>query len=257
MERRKMLPEFLNIPFTLILDNNLTPLDLKVYGIILWFRNTSKLKMCFAKNSTIALLLSSDNRTITSGSVQNSLARLEKFKYILRKFKDKEKKHRLEIITLEIKHRVSSNDGIGYHQMAVGVSSNDDSRVSSNDDHSNNKKSNKDIGIKAPTSFPKKILLKILKWYLHTISKKATSAKLVLTEKVSKSISDALSEYSPLDLLTAIQGFSNDTWQMEKNGFRGAEWFFSNSKRLGQYIGMFNQNRDEDFIKKAKKFIKS
>ena len=99
--------------------------------------------------------------------------------------------------------------------------------------------------------------MKILKWYYYTISKNTTSAKIVLSKEVNRVISRALEDFSPLDLLLAVKGFSENDWQMEKNGFRGAEWFFSDSKRLGQYIGLFNKNRQESFIKKVKKFLKN
>lgn len=256
MQKRQITPEFLNIPYALIIDSKLTPLDLKVYGIILWFKNTSKLKMCFVKNSTISLLLSSDERTVTSGAIQNSLARLEKFQYIERLFKDKEKRHRLELKVCDIKSRVSSNDDSGYHHMMIGVSSYDDSRVSSYDDHSNKNKSNKNIDICTPTYFSDKTLLKILKYYSYTISKIATSAKLTMTKKSNKVISEVLKDYEPLDLILAIKGFSESKWQMDKNGFRGVEWFFSDSKRLNQYVGLFNQNCDQAFIKEAKNYLK-
>ena len=252
MERKKIFPDFLVIPYSLIIDDSLSPLDLKVYGIILWFRNTTKQKKCFTKNSTIALLLSSETRTISSGAIQNSLTRLEKFKYIKRIFQDKYKKLRVEILITN-KKKVSSNDD-RYHHMMIGVSSYDDSRVSSYDDHSNKNKSNKNID-RESTQVSEKITRKILGWYYQRISKKATSEKMVLTKSVKKVISGALENYSLLDLLLAIQGFSEDTWQMKNNGFRGAEWFFNDSKRLGQYIGLFNENRRASFIIKAKKYL--
>jgi len=254
---RKIIPNFLNIPYKLIIDSGLSPLDLKVYGIVLWFKNTTKLKKCFVKNATIAQLLSSKDRKISEGSVQSSLTRLEKTKYIKKLYIDKFKNHRKEIIPLYIK-TAPSNEGANRelpHQMKGLAPSNEGALAPSNDGHSNNNKSNKYIDISTHTSFSKKILLKILKWYSYTISKKATSEKLVLTNKAKKVISEALEDYGPLDLLLAVKGFSDNAWQMENNGFRGAEWFFSDSKRLSQYIGLFNKNRQDSFIKQAEKFL--
>ena len=253
MEKRIFLPEFLVIPYKLILDKSITPLDIKVYGIILWFRKTTKQKKCFAKNTTIAQLLSSKDRTIASGTIANSLVRLEKLKYIKRTFQDEEKKIRTEILPL-VNEEVSSNN-YTYNQIMKGVSSNNYTRVSSNDEHSNNKRSKKYIDKDTPTLSPEKIYEKILKFYYVSISKTSTSEKLVLTRQVKKIISGALKEYSSLDLLLAIKGFSEDEWQVQNNGHRGAEWFFSDSKRLGQYIGLFNKNRNSSFITKAKKFL--
>ena len=260
--KRKIKPNFLSIPYELIIDDRLTPLNLKVYGIILWFKNTTKQKKCFVKNSTIAELLSSKDRKIIS--VGNSLNALEKLKYVKRIYADKERNFRLEIIPKILLNGLSSNDE-RVSSNDERVSSNDervslnDESLSSNDGHSNNiysnKDSNKDIDIITHTPFSKKTLLKILKWYHYTISKKATSEKLVLTLKAQRVISEALKDYSPLDLLLAIKGFSEDNWQMEKNGFRGVEWFFSDSKRLGQYIGLFNKHQNKSFIKKAEKFL--
>jgi len=266
MSTRKIKPNFLSIPYRLITDSRLGPLDLKVYGIVLWFINTTKQKRCSVRNATISELLSPKGKEIKG--VANSLCNLEKYRYIKRIYEDKEKNFRLEIIPrVSLNNEgVSSNDeGVslnnegGYHQMMKGVSSNDEG-VSSNDEHSNkysNKDSKKNIDIKktTPTPLSRKTHLKILKWYHYTISKKATSEKLVLTSKAKKIISEALKDYSPLDLLLAIKGFSEDTWQMEKNGFRGIEWFFSDSKRLGQYIGLFNKHQNKSFIKEAEKFL--
>ena len=254
MTSRKFLPEFLNIPYKLILDYNITPLDIKVYGIILWFRKTTKQKKCFAKNATIADLLSTEERKIVEGSIQLSIARLEKNGYVKRIFVDKSNRHRKEIIpVIDLSNDVSKK---GQTHQIMGLDlSNNGSVDPSNDGQSNNKRSKKDIDRKAPTHFSEKLLLKILKWYYVSISKKITSEELVLTSLVKKVILGALKEYSALDLLMAIKGFSDDDWQLQNNGFRGVEWFFSDTKRLGQYIGMFNKNRSEVFIKKAKKFL--
>ena len=257
MLKTKIIPEFLNIPYSLIIDDKLSPLDLKVYGIVLWFRNTTKLKKCFVKNITIALLLSSKERKITENSIQISLSRLEKNKYIKKSYTNKQKTHRKEISIIDNKTALSNGrakDKQPFHMEGSALSNGRATALSYERD-SNKDKSNKNIDTKTHTSFSEKISLKILKYYSFTISKITTSAKLVMTKKANKVISESLKDYEPLDLILAVKGFSEDTWQMEKNGFRGVEWFFSDTKRLGQYIGLFNQNCDKIFIKEAKKFL--
>ena len=258
MTLRKFLPEFLSIPYKLILDNSLTPLDLKVYGIILWFRKTTKQKKCFAKNATIAVLLSTEKRKIVEGSIQASITRLEKSGYVKRIFIDEAKRHRKEIIPIVDQSNNGSKNGQTNQMMGLDQS-NDGSVDPSNDGHSNNKRSKKNIDRNSSTPFPEKlpegIHKKILQWYCYSISNTATSEKITMTSEVKKIISGALKEFSPLDLLLAIKGFSDDAWQLQNNGFRGPEWFFSSNKRLSQYIGLFNKHRSETFIKKAEEFL--
>lgn len=260
MEKQKFLPEFLNIPYKLIIDSSLCPLDLKVYGIILWFRNTTKQNKCFVKNKTIADLLSSKDKKVVEGSVQMSITRLAKLGYIKKEFKDASKRHRKELIPLLCLDTSNNRSKKRQTHQMIGLDpSNDVSLDPLNDGHRYNKISNNNIEINPHTNFskkdPEKIIKKILNWYYISISKKTTSEKIVLTKSTKKIISGALSEFQPLDLLLAIQGFAEDTWQLQNNGFRGVEWFFSDTKRLSQYIGMFNQNKNDSFIKEAIKYL--
>ena len=100
--KNMIAPEFLIIPYQLIADENIQPLDERVYGVIYWL---TKLKgeKCIASNPTLAELARA-----TSKSLQRSLLRLEKEQYIYRKYKDETRKIRQEIIPLIVFTRVSS-----------------------------------------------------------------------------------------------------------------------------------------------------
>lgn len=69
-------PDFLIIPYLLILDSSITPLDKQIYGIIYWAAKLRSEK-CTMTNQTIADLLQAK-----VGSIKNSLSRLSKRKYI-------------------------------------------------------------------------------------------------------------------------------------------------------------------------------
>lgn len=87
-------PSFILIPFQLLSDDRVKPMDEKLYGFIYWL---SKLKneKCTASNDSLAELLKT-----TKGVVQSSLLRLERRGYVIRKFKDRNRKLRDEIIPL-------------------------------------------------------------------------------------------------------------------------------------------------------------
>lgn len=87
-------PDFFITPYVLIEDKRVKPLDERVYSTVYYFRKMRGQK-CTASNETLAEIAKS-----TSKSVQNSLLRLEKLGYVLRTFKDKERKIRDEIIPL-------------------------------------------------------------------------------------------------------------------------------------------------------------
>jgi DNA-binding Lrp family transcriptional regulator len=78
MSKEFIAPDFLQIPFVVIIDKSLQPLDKTVYGFIYWLE---KLKdgRCFASNNYIARALGS-----SSTSIANSLTRLEKSGHIVR-----------------------------------------------------------------------------------------------------------------------------------------------------------------------------
>lgn len=89
-----VLPDFIIIPYQVAFDPKLDPLDRILYGIIYWL-TCLKNEKCFASNKTLAQLCKT-----TTGSIQNSLTRLEKQKYIKRIYADEQKKIREEIIPL-------------------------------------------------------------------------------------------------------------------------------------------------------------
>jgi hypothetical protein len=45
-----------------------------------------------------------------------------------------------------------------------------------------------------------------------------------------------MKEYTPQELAEAIQNFSEDTWWMENNAYRGLKWFFHNEDRIEQFL---------------------
>ncbi|MFA5990456.1 MAG: hypothetical protein WC803_12745 [Sphingomonas sp.] len=96
-----ILPDFLIIPYILLDDKDIGLVDERLYGIIYWF---SKLKMqrCTTSNTTLAILAKT-----TSGTVRNSLTRLEEKGYIQRIFSDNGRRIRKEIIPLVIFAKVS------------------------------------------------------------------------------------------------------------------------------------------------------
>ena len=87
-------PDFLIIPYLLIIDDDINAIDEKLYGCIYWF-SLLKRQKCTASNKTFALLIKS-----TPQSIHNSLTRLEKKGYIKRIFFDNKKRNRQEIIPL-------------------------------------------------------------------------------------------------------------------------------------------------------------
>lgn len=118
-QEAKLKPDFLIIPHQLVFDNNLAPLDLKVFGVIYWFEKM-KDGECWASNNTISKLVNS-----SAGGVQNSLARLERAGYIKRQIKPNNQ-HILQVLVSFTK--VATPEG----------SSNEAVKGSSNDDHIKN-----------------------------------------------------------------------------------------------------------------------
>ena len=89
-----MWPDFLLTPYQLIADEEINPVDERVYAIIYWFRNM-KLERCVASNEVIAKYAKTTPRT-----VQKSIAKLEEKGYILRVYKDVSKIEREELLPL-------------------------------------------------------------------------------------------------------------------------------------------------------------
>jgi hypothetical protein len=87
-------PAFILIPYQLLADERVKPLEEKLYGFIYWMTRLKNEK-CTAGNDTLAALLKT-----TPAVVQNSLTNLEKRGYIRRTFKDRNRRVRDEIIPL-------------------------------------------------------------------------------------------------------------------------------------------------------------
>ena len=110
----------------------------------------------------------------------------------------------------------------------------------------------KDIYIRQDSD---QLLKKILGRYKSRISKEATSGEISLTPSIRKTLQARLEELKPQDLIIAIEGFAQDSWQMKTNGHREPAWFFQSSERLAQYIGFYNKNRKEDFIQWVENYL--
>jgi DNA-binding transcriptional regulator YhcF (GntR family) len=102
MQKEKVLPDFLIIPYQIIVDPKLNPADRILYGLIYWYPHM-KLEKCVAGNDTLAELLGVEVRT-----VERALGRLEEQKYIARYYKDVEKKNRTYIEALVSFNRPNS-----------------------------------------------------------------------------------------------------------------------------------------------------
>jgi hypothetical protein len=120
----KMKPNYLLIPYLLIEEGKLQPLDYLVYSAIYAFSNLT-VGRCTAKNTSIADICKTSPITVA-----NSLLRLEESGYIKRVFKDESKRTRTEIIPLISMGKVSSGNDM--------VSSGNDTQVSSGDEQSIN-----------------------------------------------------------------------------------------------------------------------
>lgn len=115
------LPDFILIPYQLLEDKKISLIDERLYGIIYWLTKLKNEK-CTASNKTLAELVKT-----TSGTIQNSLTKLEELEYIKRFFKDENRKIRKEIIPLVVFSKVSFKDD--------RVSPTDDKVSPSNDTH--------------------------------------------------------------------------------------------------------------------------
>lgn len=109
-------PEFLLIPYTLIADDAIAPLDERVYGIIYWLTQLRRDK-CIASNPVLAALC----RT-TANALQNSLVKLENQGYIRRIYKDETRRVRDEIIPLVVFGKVSPRNYTSKPVDKVGIS---------------------------------------------------------------------------------------------------------------------------------------
>jgi len=157
-------PEFILIPYELIDNENISPLDERLYGIIYWFTQLKREK-CIASNSILAKLVKT-----TVGAIQNSLTNLENNGYIKRIFKDVNRRCRLEIIPLIVLTKVSPTGD--------RVSPTGDSQVSptgeenkSNINKSNKNKKNEQSSNISLTKKRQEITSNIIKDFINQVEK--------------------------------------------------------------------------------------
>lgn len=99
MTQRHFLPDFLLIPYQLIADDRIEPLDEKVYAVIYWLEHL-KGGDCNPSNEEIAQVVHASTESGVR-SIQNSLTRLESLGYISRDYNDPEtRRHRTAIHTM-------------------------------------------------------------------------------------------------------------------------------------------------------------
>lgn len=91
-----MGPEFIQIPWQIYSNNELSGTDKMVYGLIYWYRNL-KLEKCIASNSTFSELLG-----VTERAVSESISKLSSKEFVQVIYKDSGKRNRLEIIPLVV-----------------------------------------------------------------------------------------------------------------------------------------------------------
>jgi len=133
------LPDFIIIPYQLLEDNKISLVDERLYGIIYWLTKLKNEK-CMASNKTLSELIKS-----TTGTVQNSLTKLEELGYIKRTFKDISKRVRKEIIPLVVFSKVSfiSDTSNKVSPSNDTVSPTDDTHVSPTSEQNKNIHNNK------------------------------------------------------------------------------------------------------------------
>jgi hypothetical protein len=117
MNTARVLPDFLIIPYQVIVDPKLQPTDRLLYGLIYWYEHM-KLEKCVASNETLATLLAVSTRAVRGG-----LERLEKRGFILRVFADSEHRNRTEIKAL-VRFRVGTNVPTRRNRHSVEVGTN-------------------------------------------------------------------------------------------------------------------------------------
>ncbi|MEN9558434.1 MAG: hypothetical protein RL141_803 [Candidatus Parcubacteria bacterium] len=99
-------PDFLIIPYPLLEDDEIGAQEAKLYGVVYWFSRLKNEK-CTASNVTLAEIVRSSPK-----SISNSLNKLEERGYILRTYRDKQRRNREEIIPLIAFSKVPAAGGI-------------------------------------------------------------------------------------------------------------------------------------------------
>ena len=125
MRKKMTRPAFIQIPTPLITDKGLMPLDSIVFGYVWWLSRLGE-KGCIASNKTIAELCGA-----SSGSIRNSLTRLDRQGHIHREFEDEIRQKRLKIIPLYNTKGMSLNNDIQPLDNAAGLSSDSEHNNSS------------------------------------------------------------------------------------------------------------------------------
>ena len=67
----------------------------------------------------------------------------------------------------------------------------------------------------------------------------------VLEDESRKMIKNKLGVFSCDELEEAIDNFSKSEWWMERNGFRGAGWFFKSNDKIRQWLKMHSSPKDK------------
>jgi hypothetical protein len=145
-----MLPDFLLIPYPLLVDEHLRPTDRLLYGVIYWYQHM-KAEKCIASNTTLANILKVEPHTIQSG-----LERLEERRYIVRRYADKERKIRTEIQGLIHFKKVPTNEGTVPSNEGT-LPTNEGTGVPTNEYQSNKSINNKSISISPAPSAGKDV----------------------------------------------------------------------------------------------------
>lgn len=77
------------------------------------------------------------------------------------------------------------------------------------------------------------VLERIFEQYKKLINKRSR-----LITKAKQKINLRLKEFSPEELLTAIEKFSQNAWWMKHNAHRGIAWFFHSEERIEQFLNL-------------------
>lgn len=97
-------PDFIQIPNQVFMDRELSGIDMLTYGLVYWYTKLKNEK-CYASNKTFSDLLGVQPR-----KVSEAISRLQKQGYINVVYKDKSKRHRVEIIPLVIYKKIVRTD---------------------------------------------------------------------------------------------------------------------------------------------------
>lgn len=99
-------PKFIQIPYGVLIDEDLRHVDRLAYGVI-YLLSRNEFASCNCSNETIGRMINVSGRTI-----QDCLTRLEKSGHIERTFKDKNRKSRDRIYPKVVR----TNDGTSTHK---------------------------------------------------------------------------------------------------------------------------------------------